>query len=178
LEYGFKNIGSLRGFTLVELIIVVGVIAILAAGTIAVLNPFTQFQKADDSRRKSDLSQIQKGLEVYYQDLGRYPQNATQCNYEVLGNNSDGNDCIEWGKSWQPYMNVVPKDPKEANSYVYFVTTDGQAYFLYANLSRGTVDKQSCNNGDACNSLSSNNIPVTACGGTCNYGISSPNVSP
>ena len=169
-----------NGFTLIELIVVIAIIAVLTTATIATLNPFGQFQKASDSRRKSDLSQLQKALEAYYQDKGSYPLNATQCSYQMMGNNGDGNDCIEWGRSWQPYMTVVPQDPTATNKYVYYSppSSNGQSYYIYANLSRGGSDPQACNGGNACTSLATYGIPATACGGTCNFGVSSPNISP
>lgn len=167
-----------RGFTLLELIIVAAIIALIATATIAVLNPFGQFQKARDTRVKSDLSQLQKALESYYQDNNRYPANATQCTYGISGNNGDSNDCIEWGRPWQPYMNVVPQDPTTANRYVYFVASNRQAYYIYANLGRGATDPNSCNSGAACSSLAGNGISSTACGATCNFGVTSPNVRP
>jgi general secretion pathway protein G len=167
-----------KGFTLLELIIVAAIIALIATATLAVLNPFGQFQKARDTRVKSDLSQVQKALESYYQDNNRYPAVATSCTYRILGNNGDGNDCIEWGRPWQPYMNVVPQDPTTANRYVYFVSSNGQSYYIYANLSKGATDPASCNSGAACTSLGGNGISSTACGGTCNFGVTSPNVSP
>lgn len=167
-----------KGFTLLELIIVAAIIALIATATIAVLNPFGQFQKARDTRVKSDLSQVQKALESYYQDNNRYPAVATSCTYRILGNNGDGNDCIEWGRPWQPYMNVVPQDPTTANRYVYYSSSNGQSYYIYANLSKGATDPSSCNSGAACTSLGGNGISSTACGGTCNFGVTSPNVSP
>ena len=56
------------GFTLVELITAIGVLAILVSTVIAVINPLEQFNKAQDAKRKADLAQIQRALEVYYQD--------------------------------------------------------------------------------------------------------------
>lgn len=169
------------GFTLIELIVVIAIIALIATASMAVLNPFSQFQKARDSRVKSDLSQIQKALETYYEDNGKYPLNATSCTYQIFGNNGDGNDCIEWGRSWQPYMNVMPKDPNSTNRYVYYVSSNRQSYYIYANLSRGQADPNACS-GSFCSSLTTNGISSTACGTTtgvyCNYGATSPNVSP
>lgn len=160
----FKNIMEKnkisRGFTLVELITVIGILGILSVALLTVLNPLEQFKKANDSKRKSDLSQIQKALETYYQDNNRYPAS------------------ILWGESWSPYMNVAPEDPKPNYTYVYWTSADGQTYYIYASLERGSKDPQACNSGNACTSLSGNGISPTACGATCNYGVSTPNVSP
>ena len=171
-----------KGFTLIELIVVIGILSILAAGLLMILNPFNQFQKATDARRKSDLAQIQRALEVYYQDHGQYPSNtsAYQMSDPTLGT-------INWGQKWCTnsscsgfYMNVVPQDPAyPASTYVYY-SPDGQHYYLYANLSRGSLDPQACNGGNACTSLSQSGFPpATACGGSgCNFGVTSPNTSP
>lgn len=167
-ELSIKNI---KGFTLIELIIVIAIIALIATAAMAVLNPFGQFQKARDSRVKSDLSQVQKALESYYQDKGNYPSSTAA--YKML----DGTTTINWNSSWQPYMNVVPQSPSSGHTYVYY-SPNGQTYYIYANLGRGAADPQSCNNGNACTSLSGYGISATACGGTCNFGVSSPNVSP
>lgn len=179
-----KIVNGKKGFTLIELIIVVGIVSVLSISVLTVLNPFAQFEKSADARRKSDLSQIQKALENYYSDNNRYPPNGAGCAYEIAGNNGNGNNCIEWGSSWQPYMNLVPADPDPARKYVYFVSSDGQAYWLYANLSRGAKDPQICQNlvGGECKSISDNSITANSCGASnnyaCNFGVSSPNKSP
>ncbi len=59
------------GFTIVELLIVVVVIAILAAITIVSYNGITQ--KANASAAKSVAATWQKKLELYYAEEGRYP---------------------------------------------------------------------------------------------------------
>lgn len=165
-----------RGFTLIELIVVIGILAVLASGLIAILNPFAQFQKTQDAKRKSDLSQVQKSLEVYYQDNGRYPDNPSAADYRIKG--LDG-DPVSWGQSWQPYINILPKDPNASKRYVYVATSNGQGYYLYASLDREGKDPQACNSsGTDCT-----NVPAPkSCGYSndynCNYGISSPNLSP
>lgn len=171
-----------RGFTLIELIIVVGIIGILSVGVMTILNPFSQFQKVSDAKRKSDLSQIQKALETYYQDNGQYPdnseasdscQNLSSCPYRIKGLDIN-NPVVNWGQSWQPYMNVLPKEANSSKSYVYVAGGNRQSYFLYASLDRGGKDSQVCHSdGSKCD-----NAPDDACGEICNYGVSSPNVSP
>lgn len=57
-----------RGFTIVELLIVIIVVAILAAVTVVAFNG-TQ-QRARDAQRKSDVAQIAKLLKVWSADRG------------------------------------------------------------------------------------------------------------
>ena len=167
----------MRGFTLVELIVVVGILSVMAAGAVLVLNPIGQFQKANDAKRKADLTQIQKAVETYYQDNGKYPiSSISNPLYRITTPTQSGVVTVDWGSSWQPYMNVLPKDSGTSRNYVYYST--GQSYYLYASLERGASDPQVCNGGSACSSLATYAIPSTACGGICNYGVTSPNVSP
>lgn len=159
------------GFTLIELLIVIAVIGILAVQAFVLLNPVEQLQKAWDVRRKSDLAEVQKALEKFYQDNGRYPDSI---NYKIKSL-STGNIPVDWGNAWLPYLGVLPKDPKSSKKYVYS-SSSGQAYYLYASLDRGAKDSQVCRpDGAKCD-----NAPVSGCGANyiCNYGISSPNVSP
>src|ERR1035441_6676978 len=67
------------GFTLIEILIVVAIIAILASVVLVGLGP-TQ-QAGRDARRISDLNEAQNGLELYYNKCGYYPgpTNAAAC---------------------------------------------------------------------------------------------------
>ena len=161
---------SRKGFTLIEMVVVIGILSILAVGVIMVLNPVAQFQKANDARRKSDLAQIQRALETYYEDNGQYPLSS---NF-LIDDKSQG--VIQWGASWQPYINLLPKDPISSKNYVYYST--GQVYYLYASLDRGS-DPDMCKNMVG-NPLQCSSLPSGAsCGsGPCDYGVSSPNVAP
>jgi prepilin-type N-terminal cleavage/methylation domain-containing protein len=160
-----------RGFTLIEMIVTIGILGVLAVTAIAVLNPFAQFQKAADSKRKADLSQIQKALESYYEDNQQYPP--------VIGLQING---ISWGSSWQPYMNVIPVDANAIKKYVYYAPPDRQSYYLYASLDRGSKDPQACS-GDLCSAPDAAiqmSGPTSACGANenCDFGVTSPNVAP
>lgn len=62
---------SKSGFTIVELLIVIVVIAILAAITIVAYNGIQQ--RGRDARRLSDMQAIVKALELYKSDNGQYP---------------------------------------------------------------------------------------------------------
>jgi prepilin-type N-terminal cleavage/methylation domain-containing protein len=141
------------GFTLIELLVVIALIAILATSVMTLLNPVGEMQKALDSKRKSDLAQLQRTLELYYHDKGLYPP------------------ALNFGSPWQPYSPKLPNDPNPAKNYAYKST--GQTYYMYTSLDRGSKDKQTCNNGAVCL-----NAGGLSCGGVCNYGVSSSNVTP
>lgn len=168
---------KVKGFTLVEMLVVMGVLGVLATALLVTLNPIDQLRKSNDAQRKSDLAQIKRALDLYYDDNGKYPVSTADFRIQ------DGATVISWSGVWQPYMSKVPKDPLATHAYVYYSpsSSNGQTYYLYANLERGAKDPQVCNTGNACSSILTGGagFPVaTSCGGTCNYAISSPNVAP
>ena len=65
------KIKQTQGFTLIEILIVVAIIAILASVVLVGLGP-TQ-QAGRDARRISDLQETQNGLELWYNSCGIYP---------------------------------------------------------------------------------------------------------
>jgi prepilin-type N-terminal cleavage/methylation domain-containing protein len=54
-----------KGFTLVELLIVIGILAILTAAIVVVLNPAELLRQARDSQRMSDLDSVRSAITLY-----------------------------------------------------------------------------------------------------------------
>ncbi|RJR30417.1 type II secretion system protein [Candidatus Microgenomates bacterium] len=74
---------KIRGFTLVELIIVMAVIGVL--GSLVIIKLVGSEASARDTKRKSDLRQYQNALEVYANDNGGlYPLRASAVNPSSL----------------------------------------------------------------------------------------------
>ncbi len=53
-----KNIHMKRGFTLIEILVVIGIIAVLAAVVLVAINPSRQFKLARDSQRVSNVNAL------------------------------------------------------------------------------------------------------------------------
>jgi prepilin-type N-terminal cleavage/methylation domain-containing protein len=71
-----KGITKKQGFTIVELLIVIVVIAILAAISVVAYNGIQN--RSNDAAVSFDISTIRKKLELVKVDLGHYPQALSQ----------------------------------------------------------------------------------------------------
>ncbi|MGO4129932.1 type IV pilin protein [Janibacter sp. RAF20_2_2] len=70
------NVGSIRGFTIVELLIVIVVIAILAAISVVAYNGVQD--RARDSALRTDLNNAAKKFETFNAIHGRYPNTSAE----------------------------------------------------------------------------------------------------
>ena len=63
-----------KGFTLIEILVVIAILGILAVVTIVALNPVKRFQDARNSTRKEDVNAILQAVSVYTIDNdGAFP---------------------------------------------------------------------------------------------------------
>lgn len=117
-----------RGFTIVELLIVIVVIAILAAITVVAYNGIQQ--SARDSNRKSDVQLIVKALELYYAENNNYPPGSGST---TINNSWSTTADASWGNlvtALQPYVSKLPRDPiSTPNTNVHGGNGYNYAYF-------------------------------------------------
>src|SRR3990167_10228254 len=90
----------LKGFTLIEVIIVISIIALLST-VILYANIKGALEKARDSKRKQDLNKLVRTLEEYYNDFLYFPEPNLD-----KGTISD----VDWGKPYTQYNITLPKD--------------------------------------------------------------------
>ena len=69
-----KKVYKNFGFTLIELLVAITILSILAIIGLASFR--TAQVKARDSRRKNDLEQLQRAMEMYLNDFGVYPSST------------------------------------------------------------------------------------------------------
>ena len=72
-----------KGFTLIELLVVISIIGLLASVVLVSLN--SARKKARLAKRATDLTQIRKALELYYNENNSYPVAAPYYWSECLG---------------------------------------------------------------------------------------------
>jgi len=79
-----------KGFTLIELIIVIALIALLATTVILVINPVKIFQEARDSQRIADLGQMNSAMSLMLATSSSQPTlgpSAANCYVHKAGQN-------------------------------------------------------------------------------------------
>jgi len=73
---------SKRGFTLVELLVVIGILAILTAAVVVVLNPAELLRQSRDAQRLSDFDAVRSAISLYL-STANPPAMATEANCMV-----------------------------------------------------------------------------------------------
>lgn len=107
-----------KGFTLVELLVVISIIGILT--TLLMINFVGTREKANDSKKVQDLNSIKNALRMYYNDNQSYPT-GTNC-FDCL------NTAI--GSSYLPNISSI--------GYTYSQLNSGDGFILTVSLESGS----------------------------------------
>lgn len=138
-----------RGFTFIELMVVVIILAIIMMIALAFFNPFKQTQRAWDTKRTADLSSLKTTLENFYSDRDRFPRATEICFDSPSSPRTDlygqaACSCNICGRSatspsLSPYLTNLPCDPQSPQEeYLYDYdcsSTSPSWYRVYAKLS-------------------------------------------
>ncbi len=57
--------GVKRAFTLIELLVTIAVLAIVASGVVAIIDPQDKVRQANDAKIQSDIGQLATALQAY-----------------------------------------------------------------------------------------------------------------
>jgi prepilin-type N-terminal cleavage/methylation domain-containing protein len=116
-----------QGFTIIELLIVIAIIAILAG---LVLNNFQGAQaKARDTQRVTDINNVHSKLEEYYNENGAYPQTFTQATFPGIDGSSltdaDGAAIVINAAVADETAALAVTNPGNTNEYLYVAFPTG-----------------------------------------------------
>lgn len=141
---------KLKGFTLVELLLVIGIIATLAVVAFVALDPAKRFADARDARRVSDVESILSAVHQYVIDnKGSFPPalavNAEQtigtggsgCSNSNGGCSTQADDCVNLSSDLERYLKTIPFDPNEGY--------EGNTFYTILLDSNGIVTVRACN---------------------------------
>ncbi|MDO8571251.1 MAG: prepilin-type N-terminal cleavage/methylation domain-containing protein [bacterium] len=137
-----------KGFTLVELLVAIGIIGILA--TVTTVSVSSIRAKGRDTKRVTDVKAIQSNLEIFAETNGGYPNPATKasieglwmCNGDKAAAFKDDTGCVAANRIFR-----VPKNPAPGGGkYAYTGDASFQTYKLFFRLEGDSASfKKGCN---------------------------------
>ena len=118
----FKKIPTkqLPGFTLVELLVVMGILTILLAIVLVAINPGRQFAQANNTQRQSNINAILNAINGYMADNRGNPPAGISTTTSTIKNSGGVDICSSLVPT---YISAMPVDPT-AGSYTSCTTYD------------------------------------------------------
>ncbi len=161
-----------KGFTLLELLIVIGILAVLSTTMVLVINPAEMLRRARDSQRISDLNTIKSALAFYLTEAAS-PNLGNDSNWYVYNHTTITipTDCAGRTKSasssqavdgggWIPVklsdltggspISGYPVDPNPASNqryYIYLPNNASSTFELLANMESTTYTANEATDG-------------------------------
>lgn len=136
----FRNKKS-SGFTIIELLVTIAIIAVLSSIIMVVLSGTKE--KSRDARRVSDIHEIQNALNLYFTDNNRFP---------IINPSVDitGSDAFSIEMKNAGVIPIVPVDPINTPPlvYSYVSSTNGVDYTISFCMETNNIQKypQGCGN--------------------------------
>lgn len=152
-----------KGFTLIEILIVIVIIGILAA--LVITNLVGGRERASDSSKKRNLEQLKVSLHLYYTDFSHFPNDPRNNGFNFYACGEAGNALCSntFTADNKEYMGKLPKNSGGQNDFRYYPCNNGDDFRLKINL----VNKS---DPDALESQS--RCPLDTCEGqTLSYGV-------
>ncbi len=136
------------GFTLIELLVVIGILAILLSIVLIAINPARQFGQANNTKRRSDVTQILNAIGAYSADhKGVLPAGIPTAPAVEIGDGvGQANICADLLTTYIP---ALPRDPQLAGGDITSCTSYATGYSVIKDANnRVTVTAMTPENGE------------------------------
>jgi len=133
-----RHPGGKLGFTLVELLVVIVVLAVLAA---IVLPKFMNSSaRSKESALKSDLRLIRNAVSLFQADIGKYPNTLADLAATDKATVKGADGAVVSAADWHgPYLDSVISDPVSGNAFTYDKATGKVTSSAAGNALDGTA---------------------------------------
>ena len=146
-----KSILNPKGFSLVELIVVISVLLVLGTTMFIYTSPVENQKKARDQRRLTDIAQLSEAFEEFKADNKVYPDIKDTVRYSnvsvIIGGDISSAKNGWINENMYGYLNLLPTDPINTDEYVYTYIRDDLSFELNCKLEYYT-DTMINDNGD------------------------------
>ena len=131
-----KSAHSPKGFTLIEVLVVIGILAVLFAIVLIAINPARQFAQANNTQRRNDVNSILNAVHQYMADnRGTVPAGITTSTQNVA--DTGANFCTDVVTR---YLAALPADPSNSNGAP--ITNCGAAFDTGYTIVRSATDNR------------------------------------
>jgi general secretion pathway protein G len=128
-----------KGFTLMEILIAIAIIAVLTA--VGIVSYVSINRNARDAKRRGDIEQIRSALEMFRSDKGSYPAVGDLGWTDASNLNTGDSDT----GLVDTYIPAIPSDPQSTNFvYRYRGINNYYGYCLEANVENTATATDTC----------------------------------
>ncbi len=163
---GLKVLSISKGFSLIEILIVISIIAMVSGIGISVSGAVQKSTR--DAQREADLRIIQGALQQYYADQNKFPNALAE-----LGTGNPLTNCSGRATPCTPsktYLSVTPKDPTGTSYYYLPLANVNTAVTAMPCSVSGATETGTCHHYYVC-AKKENLAAGTLCNSTYNFQV-------
>ncbi len=105
-----RDVFKSKGFTLIELVVVIGILTFLIAIVLAAINPAQQLSQARDTQRRADVTTVLNAIDQYMVKNGSLPSGITSSSQTI--SSSGLNICSALVSE---FVAALPTDPSSGS---------------------------------------------------------------